>query len=74
MRVEAGRLAGRVAHECNWRKLICSTVRLERLFVRDEHAKPVCSSGETVRDEHANCCLSVKFVFFPSCRDIGEMR
>ena len=33
--VGAGRLAYRVAHgtECNWRKLICSTVRLERLFV-----------------------------------------
>ena len=35
-----------------------------------------CSSGETVRDEHAkpvaNCCLSVKIV--PSCRDIGEMQ
>ena len=34
-----------------------------------EHAKPVCSSGETVRDEHAkpvaNCCLSVKFFFHP---------
>ena len=58
----AGRLAYRVAHgtECNWRKLICSSVRLES--VRDEHAKPV-----------ANCCLSVK-IFFPSCRDIGEMQ
>ena len=35
-----------------------------------------CSSGETVRDEHAkpvaNCCLSVKIV--RSCRDIGEMQ
>ena len=31
--VGAGWLAYRVAHECNWRKLICSTVRLERLFV-----------------------------------------
>ena len=34
-----------------------------------------CSSGETVRDEHAkpvaNYCLSVKIV--RSCRDIGEM-
>ena len=53
--------------ECNWRKLICSTVRLERLFVTNMQNQYVRLERLFVTNMQAkpvaNCCLSVKFFF-----------